>query len=56
MAKTTFPKNIYVKTGGSGKNRRLDAQSEPEGFFDPGEVGIYELVEVKKLKIEKELE
>ena len=56
MAEKEFPKQIFVSWDGNEKENWLDFQESIEDMISNGErIAVYELREIKKLKITKEL-
>jgi hypothetical protein len=59
MAKKTLPKRLYVKrdSGPNDKDSTWFQADETPDSMDHGEtVGIYELVETKRMKVTRDLE
>jgi hypothetical protein len=56
MAKTKFPKELLVTREGDPGDDYLVASETTENIEDGANVAIYQLVDVKRMKVTKKLE
>lgn len=50
-----LPSKVFVRLRGEKDEQYLDATETTSGIEDGEEVGIYELVDIKKMKVTEEL-